>query len=191
MENQVREIADLQSLLARKGLTFLLLITPSKAAIYPNYIPSNLCYAGPLSKRNYDDFVPLLDKYKITYVDGHAITQQTSQTEKAPLFCQGAVHWNYLGAYYTVKAMTDKLSTLLHRQAGTLTLEAVNVDHIPTGSDKDLAELLNLFHPPLDYVVPHPVISKKGGTEDLGRAVIVGNSFNWIPIDLYQKHRAF
>ena len=191
METRVREIADLQSLLARKGVTFLLLITPSKAAIYPEDIPSNLCPAGPSSKRGYDDFVPLLDKHHVTYVDGHVITQQATQINKAPLFCQGGVHWNYLGAYYTVRAMIDELNGLLHRKAGRLDLEAVHVDHIPTGSDKDLAELLNLFFPPFDYVVPHPVISTKGGTEDLGRAVIVGTSFNWIPIDLLNKHKVF
>jgi hypothetical protein len=31
----------------------------------------------------------------------------------------------------------------------------------------------------------------KGGTEDLGRAIIVGDSFNWIPIDLLIKHKVF
>jgi hypothetical protein len=87
--------------------------------------------------------------------------------------------------------LLDKLNGLLNNKAGTLNLEAVNVDHTPTGTDKDLAELLNLFFPPLDYVVPHPVISKKVGTEDLGRAVIVGTSFNWIPIDLFNKHKVF
>lgn len=191
METRVREIADLQSLLARKGLTFLLLITPSKAAIYPKYIPSYLCHAGPSSNRDYDNFVPLLDKYHVTYIDGHVITQQATQIEKAPLFCQGGVHWNYLGAYYTVRAMLDELNGLLHRKAGRFDLEAVNVDHTPTGTDKDLAELLNLFFPPFDYVVPHPVISKNGGTEDLGQAVIVGSSFNWIPLDLLNTHKVF
>lgn len=87
--------------------------------------------------------------------------------------------------------MLDELNGLLHRKAGRFDLEAVNVDHTPTGTDKDLAELLNLFFPPFDYVVPHPVISKNGGTEDLGQAVIVGSSFNWIPLDLLNTHKVF
>lgn len=191
METWVREIAELQYLLARKGVVFLLLITPSKAAIYPEYIPSYLCHAGPSSTRDYDDFVPLLDKHHVNYVDGHVITQLATQIEKTPLFCQGGTHWNYLGAYYTVRALIDELNGLLNRKAGRLDLEALNIDHTPTDSDKDLANLLNLFFPPMDYAVPHPVISKKGSTEDLGRAVIVGGSFNWIPIDLLNKHMVF
>jgi alginate O-acetyltransferase complex protein AlgJ len=191
METRVKEIANLQYLLARKGVGFLLLITPSKAAIYPEYIPSNLCHARPSSKRDYDNFVPLLDKHHVNYVDGHVITQQATQIERAPLFCQGGLHWNYLGAYYTVRALIDELKGLLNRKAGRLDLEAVNVDHTPTWLDKDLAGLLNLFFPPFDFEVPHPVISMKGGTEDLGRAVIVGTSFNWFPIDLYDKHKVF
>ena len=191
METRVQEIADLQYLLARKGVTFLLLITPSKAAMYPEYIPSNLCHAAPSSKRGYDNFIPLLEKHHVNYVDGHVITQRATQIDKTPLFCQGSSHWNYLGAYYTVRVLIETLNGLLNRKAGGLGLEAVNVDHTPTGSDKDLAELLNLFFPPFDYVVPHPVISRKGGTEDLGRAVIVGTSFNWIPIDLFNTHQVF
>lgn len=191
METLVKEIAELQYLLARNGVTFLLLITPSKAAIYPEYIPSNLCHAGPSSKRGYSNFVLLLDTHHVNYVDGHVITEQATQIEKAPLFCQGGSHWNYLGTYYTLRALIDKLNGLLSRNAGMLDLEAVNVDHTPTGTDKDLAELLNLFFPPFDYVVPHPVISKKGSTEDLGRLNIVGDSFTWIPIELFNAHKVF
>jgi hypothetical protein len=40
-------------------------------------------------------------------------------------------------------------------------------------------------------VAPHPVISLKSGTEDLGRAIIVGTSFNFIPIDPLDKHKVF
>jgi hypothetical protein len=191
MESWVREIAELQYLLARKGVAFLLLITPSKAAIYPEYIPSNLCRTGQSSIRGYYTFVPLLDKHHVNYVDGHVITQQATQIEKTPLFCQGGTHWNYLGAYYTARAMIEALNGLLNRKAGRLDLEAVHVDHSPTGTDKDLAELLNLFFPPIKYVVPHPIISKKGGTGNLGRVVIVGGSFNWIPIDLLNEHKVF
>jgi hypothetical protein len=191
MENRVKEIAELQDLLARRGVTFLLLITPSKAAIYPDYIPSNLCHAGPFTNRGYYTFVPLLDKHHIKYVDGHVITQQATQIEKTPLFPQGGTHWNYLGAYYTTRAMIDKLNGLLNRKAGRLELDALNVDHTPTGSDNDLAQMLNLLFPPFDYVVPHPVITKKGGTEDLGRTVIVGTSFNRVLIELLDKQKVF
>jgi alginate O-acetyltransferase complex protein AlgJ len=107
------------------------------------------------------------------------------------LFCQGGGHWNYLGAYYTVRALVEELNGLMNKKAGRLDLEAVNIDRTPVGTDRDLAELLNLFFPPLDYVVPHPVISLKGGTEDLGNAVIVGDSFSEIPINLLNEHKIF
>ena len=113
MDSWVKEIADLQYLLTRKGVAFLLLITPSKAAIYPEYIPRNLCRARPSIKRDYDSFVPLLDRHRINYVDGHVITQQATQIEKALLFCQGGLHWNNLGAYYTARAVIDELNGLL------------------------------------------------------------------------------
>ena len=89
MESRVKEIAELQDLLARRGVTFLLLITPSKAAIYPEYIPSNLCHTGPSSTRGYYTFVPLLDKHHVNYVDGHVITQQATQDREDSLVLPG------------------------------------------------------------------------------------------------------
>ena len=191
MESRVKEIAELQDLLARRGVTFLLVITPSKAATYPEYIPSNLCHAGPFTNRGYYDFVSFLDKYDLNYINGHVITQQAMQIEKTPLFSRGGIHWNNLGAYFTLRALIDRLKGLTNRTAGSLDLETLNVDHTPTGSDKDLAQLLNLLFPPFDYVVPHPVITKKSGTEDLGRIVIVGTSFNRILIELLEKQKIF
>ena len=143
MESRVKEIADLQDLLARRGVTFLLLVTPSKAATYPEYIPSNLCHAGPFTNRGYYDFVQLLDMYHLNYVNGHVITQQATQIENS-LFRQGGIHWNYLGAYYTVRAVIDTLKGLTNRKAGSLELDALKVDHIPAGSDNDLAQMLKV-----------------------------------------------
>ena len=102
MESRVREIAELQDLLARRGVTFLLLITPSKAAIYPEYIPSNLCHAGPSSNRGYYDFVPLLDKHHVNYVNGHVITEQATADREGSLVLPGGhtleLSWSLLYA---------------------------------------------------------------------------------------------
>ena len=72
-EAHVKEIAEIQDRLGRRGIAFVLLITPSKASIYPEFIPDIFCSSPKSTSRDYENFVPLLDQYKINYVDGHTI----------------------------------------------------------------------------------------------------------------------
>lgn len=183
-EAHVKEIAEIQDRLGQHGMAFVLLISPSKAAIYPEFIPDIFCRSPKSTSRDYENFVPLLDKYKINYVDGHAITLAAKTREQAPVFSQGGTHWNYLGAYYTVERLLEMIEALTRQSIGRLSLQGLEIDHKPSGTDKDLAELLNLISPPYNYLVPHPTIVREGPAQDLGKAVFVGGSFIWTVLDI-------
>jgi hypothetical protein len=191
VETRVMELQEIQEKLHKRGIEFILLVSPSKAAIYPEYIPDVFCDSPKAPSRNYEIFIPLLEKHKINYVDGHSITLEAKNRESAPLFCQGGTHWNHLGAYHTARRLTEKLRTLTQKPIGTLHIETLKIDHTPIGSDKDLASLLNLAIPPFDYPVPHPLIITKQASYQLGKAVFVGGSFNWILLDILNKVRIF
>ena len=106
MESRVKEIADLQDLLARRGVIFLLLITPSKAATYPEYIPSNLCHAGPFTNRAYYDFrfVSRQVPPQLYQWPCHHSSRQ-SRSRRLLCFARGGIHWNKLGAYFTTSSI--------------------------------------------------------------------------------------
>lgn len=191
VEARVKEIAETQDRLGRHGIAFVLLISPSKAAIYPEYIPDIFCRSPKSTSRGYENFVPLLDKYKINYIDGHAITLAAKTREQPPVFSQGGTHWNYLGAYYTVERLLGMIEALTHQSIGKLSLQDLVIDHKPRGTDKDLAELLNLISPPSNYLVPHPTIVREGPAQDLGRAVFVGGSFIWTVLDILDPTHVF
>jgi hypothetical protein len=192
VEAQVKEIAEIQDRLARHGMAFILLITPSKAAIYPEFIPDIFCSSPKSTNRDYDSFVPLLDQYKINYVDGHIITLAAKAREPAPVFTQGGTHWNYLGAYYTVERLLTMIEALTSQSIGRLSLQHLEIDHKPSvKEDKDLADLLNLIYPPYNYLVPHPTIVREGSTHHLGKAVFVGGSFMWPVLDILNHTNIF
>ena len=183
-EAHVKAIAEIQDRLGQHGMAFVLLISPSKAAIYPEFIPDIFCRSPKSASRDYENFVPLLDKYKINYVDGHAVTLAAKTREQAPVFSRGGTHWNYLGAYYTVERLLEMIEALTRQSIGRLSLQDLEIDHKPSGTDKDLAELLNLISPPYNYLVPHPTIVREGPAQDLGKAVFVGGSFIWTVLDI-------
>jgi alginate O-acetyltransferase complex protein AlgJ len=190
-EARVKDVAEIQDRLGQHGMAFVLLISPSKAAIYPEFIPDIFCRSPKSTSRDYENFVPLLDQYKINYVDGHAITLAAKTREQAPVFSQGGTHWNYLGAYYTVERLLGMIEALTRQSIGRLSLQDLVIDHKPRGTDKDLAELLNLISPPYNYLVPHPTIVREGPAQDLGRAVFVGGSFIWTVLDILDPTHVF
>lgn len=190
-ERRVKEMKEIQERLRERGVAFTLLITPSKAAIYPEYIPADFCDTPQTASRDYTQFLPLLDKYQINYIDGHALTSEAKQKEIPPLFCQGGTHWNYLGAYHTIKPLVEQFGALTKKPLGTLRIHDMTVDRSPTGSDSDLAKLLNLAILPYDYSVPHPSIVNHQALQRLDRATFVGGSFTWIALDIINRANIF
>ncbi len=187
VEHRIQEMKEIQERLGDRGVAFTLLITPSKAAIYPEYIPAAFCDTPRAATRDYTQLLPLLTKYRLNYVDGHALTSAAKQRERLPLFCQGGTHWNYLGAFHTAQPLVEQLGALTKTPLGELRIQDMTVDHSPTGSDADLAKLLNLAIPPYDYSVPHPVIMNLQTRQRLNRATFIGGSFTWTILDILDR----
>ena len=192
MNNLVEQIAEVQNLFKKHGVPFLVLITPSKAYTYPEYIPNSFFYNPISQQRNYDLILPLLDQYKVNYIDGQGITLEAKKTVTYPLFCQGGTHWNYLGAYYTIVPLITKIEALTRKSIPHIQCSKVQVDTNPTGWDKDLASLLNLAILPSNYISPHPVFrttGSKGSYEN--NIVFIGGSFTEVIIDILLENKIF
>lgn len=178
LEAEVQKMKTLQDILRGQGKTFLVMITPSKAAIYPEYIPDQLKYLQINTIRNYDLLVPLFDKYGINYVDGHKITKEQKSKSKYAMFPKGGTHWNYLAAYYTTEKVIEKIEELTGKRMKEIGLSGVESVK-PVGTDRDLADLVNLWIPPTNYSSPHPVLTaKSSGTEYKPTILMEGASFS-------------
>lgn len=178
LEEKLKQMKELQDALEDRGKVFLLLITPSKAAIYPEYIPERLKVLGTSTIRNYDLLIPLLNKYHINYTDGHKITAEQKNLHMYDMFPKGGTHWNNLAAYYTTKQAIQKIEQLSSKRMVNLELSKVNYDVEPMGTDCDLANLVNIWYPPSNYSSPHPIITKKiSGDEYKPTILMEGESF--------------
>ena len=192
MNNLVEQIAEVQNLFKKHGVPFLVLITPNKAYTYPEYIPDAFFYNPISQQRNYDLILPLLDQYKINYIDGQRITLEAKKIVTYPLFCQGSTHWNYLGAYYTIVPLITKIEALTKKPIPRILCSKVQLDTNPTGWDKDLASLLNLAILPTRYITPHPVFKTTGSKRSYeNNIVFVGGSFTQAIIDILWENKMF
>jgi hypothetical protein len=169
-----------------RRIAFAMVISPSKAAIYPEFIPGRHCTT--LDKhRAYDQLVPLITAGDFPIIDGHAITAALRATTQWPVFPRDGAHWNHLGALATVEALIETLDRQLDHRLVHLRLERVDVDNHPTGSDADLGHLLNLPFPLRPYPTPHAVIGRFYGGRPI-HVLFVGTSFLWIPIEIMMRN---
>lgn len=191
LEKKVIELKKLQDLLQLRGKPFLLFITPSKTAIYPEYIPDQLKVLQTNKPRNYDTIIPLLNKYGVNYVDGHKITIAHKNSGKYPMFPQGGTHWNLLASYYSSKAVLDKLEQITQKKFISLESSSVT-ETIPTGFDRDLANLINVWNTPLEYktVVPK-LVDNRTGNEFIPNILMEGGSFSFQFVDILHQVNAF
>jgi len=188
---RARQIRELQSELQSRGVPLIILITPNKASIYPEDIPEGFCESPKFSSRDYDNFMSEFAAQHVRIVDGRKVTLAAKAAAAVPLFCQGGTHWNGLGAYYTARQLTQRVGEVTRTSVGVLSLQQLTVDRNPREIDRDLAALLNLALPPYDYLAPHVRAKKRSGSEQLGKAVFVGGSFNWALLDLLTKANVF
>ncbi|ADK85439.1 hypothetical protein Deba_2074 [Desulfarculus baarsii DSM 2075] len=192
IERYAKQLRELQDLLRKRGVTFLLLISPSKATTYPEYIPEQFHWFSRPGQLNQQMLMPLLDKYGVNYYDAQATALRWRDKAPATLFCQGGTHWNDLGAIYALQGMLAKLEKISGKKLTRLRLDGVDIDNKPIGFDRDLAELLNLYYQPYDFPTPHPKVTPlRDAATFTGDLALVGGSFNWIILNLLHKYGVF
>ena len=150
------KIRDIQAYATSHGKAFVYLITPSKVAVYPEYLPDNhLC---PSVLRGTTNKLPsyrrALDERRIAYLDGAGLMAAERGRQDIDLFPRGGTHWNALGA----SLATAQLVSLLNGKNSNLALGGISTawtqSRDPRGTDRDLVNMLNLYWFDTNYPVP-------------------------------------
>ena len=188
LEQRVQDLRRLQEELERHGKAFLLIISPSKASIYPEYMPRS--YRVQSKDRTYYLLTPLLDKYGIRYLDAYQVLSKAKSTSPYRLFPQGGIHWNDYGAFLIFRESIEELNRQLTEPLPIPTFDRVDMAP-PRGSDRDLIELLNVWTPqaintPCPYLnfttTPLPPEKQPG-------VLMVGDSFTWHLADFFSEQQ--
>ena len=160
-------VRRLQDRLAADGIAFLLVIAPSKAEIYPEYLPEAADAAGrPNRRSNYENVIGFLRQDGVNLVDAHELFLEWKQEEGAPLlFAHSGTHWNYYGAARVVEQILCRLRELTGKDLPGLAVVGAETSRNVVGPDNDLGDLANLWTRQ-QLVGPqiHPVREKRPGT---------------------------
>lgn len=192
-EEELRNVSEstrrLQDRLAADGVAFLLVLSPSKAEIYPEHLPEEADAAGRAGRRsNYENLIGHLRADGVNLVDAHELFLKWKSEPGAPmLFAKGGTHWNQYGAARTAGAILEKLRELTGLDLPAVEVTGARTNRTIVGADNDLGELANLWSGrPLAGPQVHPVFEKRAGSHrpDL---LFVGDSFVFTLTDFMDR----
>lgn len=180
----------LQDRLAADGIAFLLVIAPSKAEIYPEFLPPEADVAGrPARRSNYENFVKYLHADGVNLVDAHELFLQWKSAPGAPrLFANGGTHWNEYGAARVAAEIARRLRAATGKDLPTVEIVGAATNRTIVGEDNDLGELVNLWSGrPLAGPQVHPVVDVRPGAH-LPDVLFVGDSFVFTLTNFMDRH---
>lgn len=140
-------LAVLKSKLMPLDTRLLVMITPSKASVYPEYIPNKYLLQLPLARRseNYDLLLLELQNQGIDYIDGRDFLLKLKTAGNHKVFVKGGTHWSHYGACRFTQYFLQYLDAYIGKRLNPLNCDPLRVDQNAFGTDRDLADVLNLI----------------------------------------------
>ncbi len=187
-EERTQTLLRFQEQLARHHIAFLLIISPSKAHVYPEYMPRH--YRARSKESAYDFTVSMLDKYGIHYLDAYKFFHDIKPKTPYRLFPKGGVHWSDYGAFLIFRESIVRLNQFLPTPLPVPAYDTITMAP-PREPDNDLVQLLNIWTPqvietscPYLHFTTTPIPS-----ENQPDVLIVGDSFVWHLTDFFSEQQ--
>jgi hypothetical protein len=176
----IAAVVAIRTAMEARGKPFVFLISPSKAAVLPEYLPS---WCAPADRpRIFDLMLAGLKSANVPVVDGHQIALHTKETEKWLPFGRDGAHWNDIGQFFAVQSLVGELERQLRTPIGDVRLSDVQVDDRPRGAEADAGLIANLPFELRPISVHASFEVQNRGTAPVG--LFVGTSFSWGPLEI-------
>lgn len=176
-----------------RGAVFVYLISPSKVAHMPEHFLTGVSCPSTAAARM--QFVPqyagLLKQAGIDVLDLATFIHGLKGKYEIDLFPQGGSHWNDIGGARAATLIAEEIN----RQAGKILAPPFTFTYTISGAtssvDRELAELLNVFFPPLAYLTPkvkfQPSVSCADYPSRTLDVAVVGSSFTHLPAEILMR----
>jgi hypothetical protein len=176
IEETVSKIKFLQDTLNMLGKKLLIVLAPSKARIYPEYISDSL---KPNLQSNYFEFLKEFTKQKINYIDFNSTFLRKKESSKYLLYPTLGTHWSVLEGVKAYDTIINYLSALSGLNLPDLIITKEVEKAELEDPDDDMGKNLNMLWLPDHSKMAYPqfVINKRG--RDMSNLLVVGDSYWW------------
>jgi hypothetical protein len=194
LEAKTSSLRQLQDQLLKRNVNMLLVITPSKATLYPEYIPERYIVRDNLSRQdNYEAMLPILKRYGVNFIDGRQIFLDLKRRSVPLLFTSSGSHWSLYGGYLFTEKLIERIERLLGKRLVHIKCRKIVPSREPIELDKDIARLGNiLFTRTLftEYLYPETYPDAPAGSYR-PHILMVGTSFCWNIIPYLESSRVY
>lgn len=185
---KMRRLKYIQDVLAKRGQHLILVIPPSRAKYFRQYIPDEYkIYTKGLN--NYDQYLFLSKKYGINTVDFSNWFELQRDTSRYPLYSKYGIHWSVYGATIA----SDSLLRYMQQHAGRkwcdVLLEEPVATHSPHRIDEDLLQILNSYTIPVGTFYYSEAHVKQTG--NFPKVLIIGDSHVWTMLESKMLRETF
>ncbi|MFZ5890917.1 MAG: alginate O-acetyltransferase AlgX-related protein [Myxococcota bacterium] len=192
MEPKVERLALLQRYLESRGATLLVVITPSKPLLYPEYLPKRYVFKERQNvPTNYEKFVPLLAKHGVHFVDGQALLTELKPKVPFTLFSSSSTHWNDPAACEVSSVAIATLGQQLGLELPRLRCAPYLPDEKHQQRDIDILQVCNLWFEERLYQTvyrarPRLIPRPSGPMPSL---LMIGGSFSFYIAEYFRLYR--
>ncbi len=152
----IAKVRRMQDFFESRGQTFLYVITPSKLAQYPSYLPPGMpCPSTPADRAG---IVPaqlaLMQNAGVHVADTTQVLRENHKNYPFTLYPRGGAHWNDVGAAIGAQAIEAALNKVRSDNSFPPFSFSWQLGVTPDSWDTDLATIMNLFTPLDHYRTP-------------------------------------
>lgn len=180
LEKKVSYIYKLQKYLENKGIHFILVFAPSKARIFPEYIPSRFL-SHKKGITNYEEYIRIIRQ---GYPDLHVLDINNyflhlKKNTGFPLYTKGGIHWTL---YAMNRYFVDTLLHYMGDQAGKpfpeMSVKNLHWSDRLIWPDDDMMQVLNLAYSPGNIELPYADFAfGKGDNSEMPRLLVISDSY--------------
>ena len=169
--NSLNKIKDLDRILKKKDMSLFVILAPNKAVTYSDLIPKRYRFFLGDNCEYYDKLEKELKKLNIKIFNSQPVVSMMKKSEKYQPFSKTGTHWNHYGAGRVVQEAASFFGW------GNIEISDIRTGNKPYSTERDIANLLNLFvRYKSDEKFYKPVYKKTKSL--IGKTVVIGNSFS-------------
>lgn len=193
ISDTIAKLKTLQEKLKGLGKTLLVVLAPSKARIYPEYIPERFS-TKKTSNSNYASYAKGFDRSGINYIDFNNLFLKKKETSPYLLIPQLGVHWSHLEAVRAFDTIQKQLSYLAAVQQPRIKITEVKEAEELIDPDNDVIEGMNVLTYPDHKKMAYPTFEYVDLDKPRYSALTISDSYwwdiylSWIPRNIFKSN---
>lgn len=181
INDTIRQIKTLQDTLKHLGKELLVVLCPSKARIYPEFIPNDFIEPTAL-KSYYEAYSNGFKKSGINYIDFNNLFSLKKEKSKELLIPQLGIHWSRLEAIYAADTIINYLSQKSLVSLPRIKITSVNKKDELVSPDDDIVKSMNLLWYPSFQKMSYALFDIDSINRTKKNALVIADSYWW---DIY------